>query len=86
MMRRAATTGAEEARMTNVLSFPHQVTRLVFDAGQPYEKFRGRYEAAVPPANPPRPDGFSWRHAPGAGPGRGRGRARPARLRAVLAR
>jgi hypothetical protein len=36
----------------NVLSFPHQVTRLVFDAGQPYEKFRGRYEANVPPADP----------------------------------
>jgi hypothetical protein len=38
-----------------LLSFPHQVTRLVFDAGQPYEKFRSRYEAAVPPADP------SWR-------------------------
>jgi len=60
---RHAATGAEQARVTNVLSFPHQVARLVFDAGQPYEKFRGRYEAAVPPANPPRPDGFSWRHA-----------------------
>lgn len=35
----------------NVLSFPHQVTRLAFDTGQPYEKFRGRYEAAVPPAS-----------------------------------
>jgi hypothetical protein len=22
---------------------------LVFDAGQPYERFRGRYEATVPP-------------------------------------
>jgi hypothetical protein len=39
--------------VTNLLSFPHQVTRLVFDAGQPYEKFRSRYEAAVPPADPP---------------------------------
>ena len=29
-------------------SFPHQVTRLVFDTGQPYEQFRARYEAAVP--------------------------------------
>jgi hypothetical protein len=57
----------KETRVTNVLSFPHQVTRLVFDVGQPYEKFRGRYEAAVPPANPPRPDGFSWRHAQGPG-------------------
>jgi hypothetical protein len=26
---------------------PHQVTRLVFDTGQPYEQFRARYEAAV---------------------------------------
>jgi hypothetical protein len=51
--------------VTDVLLFPHQVTRLVFDAGQPYEKFRGRYEAAVPPADPPRPDGFSWRHSRG---------------------
>ncbi len=34
------------------LSFGYQVTRLVFDAGQPYEKFRGRYEAVVPPADP----------------------------------
>ena len=31
-----------------VSSIPHQVTRLVFDAGQPDEKFRARYEAAVP--------------------------------------
>ena len=29
-------------------SFPHQVTRLVFDTGQPYEEFRARYAAAVP--------------------------------------
>ena len=29
----------------------YRVTRLVFDAGQPYETFRGRYEAAVPPAD-----------------------------------
>jgi hypothetical protein len=28
--------------------FPHQVTRLVFDTGQPYEEFRARYEVAVP--------------------------------------
>ena len=34
------------------LSLRYQVTRLVFDAGQPYEKFRGRYEAAVPQADP----------------------------------
>ncbi len=31
----------------NALSFPNQVTRLVFAAGQPYEKFCGRYQAAV---------------------------------------
>jgi hypothetical protein len=35
--------------VTNVLSFQHQLTRLVFDTGQPYEKFRVRYESAVPP-------------------------------------
>ena len=29
-------------------SFPHQVTRLVFDTGQPYEELRARYENAVP--------------------------------------
>jgi hypothetical protein len=38
-------------RVMNVLSFPHQVTRLVFDAGQPYEKFRSQFEAAVPSAD-----------------------------------
>jgi len=32
----------------DVGSFPHQVTRLVFDTGQPYDQFRARYEAAVP--------------------------------------
>jgi len=34
--------------VTDIGSFPHQVTRLVFDTGQPYEEFRARYEAAVP--------------------------------------
>ena len=34
------------------LSVEYRVTRLVFDTGEPYEKFRGRYEAAVPPADP----------------------------------
>jgi hypothetical protein len=29
----------------------YRVTRLVFDAGQPYETFRGPCEAAVPPAD-----------------------------------
>ena len=42
-------------------SFQYRVTRLVFDAGQPYEKFRGRYEAAVPPADP-RPGDCPGRH------------------------
>jgi hypothetical protein len=27
------------------LSVSHQVTRLIFDVGQPYEKFRARYDA-----------------------------------------
>ena len=39
-----------------------QVTRLVFDAGQPYERFRGRYEAAVPPALARRPGDLAGRH------------------------
>jgi hypothetical protein len=47
----------------NVLSFPHQITRLVFDAGQPYEKFRSRYEAAVPSAYPQRPGESAGRYA-----------------------
>jgi hypothetical protein len=34
------------------LSVPHQVTRLIFDTGQPYEKFCARYEAAVPVLDP----------------------------------
>jgi hypothetical protein len=63
MQRRRGTRGAEESSVMNVASFPHQVTRLVFDAGQPYEKFRGRYEAVVPPADPWRLDGAAGRHA-----------------------
>ena len=43
------------------LSLGYQVTRLVFDAGQPYEKFRSRYEAAVPPADL-RPGDCAGRH------------------------
>jgi hypothetical protein len=49
----------------NPLSFPYEVTRLVFDAGQPYERFRGRYEAAVPPADPRWLGGCAGRHARG---------------------
>ncbi len=33
MTQRLAITGAKEARVTPVLSVPHQFTRLVFDAG-----------------------------------------------------
>ena len=29
--------------MMDIGSFPHQVTRLVFDTGQPYQEFRARY-------------------------------------------
>jgi hypothetical protein len=54
---------AEEVSAMNVRSVPHQVTRLVFDVGQPYEKFRSRYEAAVPPADPQRLGDFAGRHA-----------------------
>jgi len=49
--------------MINVLSVPHQVTRLVFDTSQPYEKFRSRFEAAVPPVDPRRRGDFAGRHA-----------------------
>lgn len=46
--------------------FPHQVTRLVFDTGQPYEEFRARYEDAVPEVDLKRlaeftERGASWR-------------------------
>jgi hypothetical protein len=34
--------------MRSVPCSAHRVTSLVFDAGQPYEKFRARYEATVP--------------------------------------
>jgi hypothetical protein len=46
----------------NALSFPHRVTRLVFDAGQPYEKFRSRYEATVPLVGSWRSGNFAGRH------------------------
>jgi hypothetical protein len=48
-MQRRATRGAEESRVMNVSSFPHQLTRLVFDADQPYERFRVRLPAARGP-------------------------------------
>src|SRR6201993_1089241 len=58
------------------LAVESRAPRLVSDTGQPYEKFRGRYEAAVPPADP-RPGDCPGRHvrwqdvaagAHGAGP------------------
>jgi hypothetical protein len=49
--------------MITVPSVPHQVTPLVIDTGQPYEKFRSQYEAAVPPVDPRRPGEFAGRHA-----------------------
>jgi hypothetical protein len=45
-------------------SFPHQVTRLVFDTGQPYEQFRARYENAVPELDSSRLAAFADRGAP----------------------
>jgi hypothetical protein len=51
-----------------VLYIPHQLICLAFDAGQPYEKFRGRYEAAVPPVHPQGLDDFAGRHARWPGP------------------
>lgn len=49
--------------MLDIRSYPHQVTRLAFDTGQPYEKFRSRYEAAVPQLDPRRLAAFNGRHA-----------------------
>jgi hypothetical protein len=45
------------------LSVPHQAARLIFDAGQPYERFRGRYEAVVPMLDPRLPGEHAGRHA-----------------------
>ena len=50
--------------MIDVGSFPHQVTRLVFDTGQRYDEFRARYEAAVPALDEKRLAGFAARGAP----------------------
>ena len=47
----------------DISSFPHQVTRLVFDTGQPYEEFRVRYEAAVPALDEKRLAEFAARGA-----------------------
>jgi uncharacterized protein (DUF302 family) len=49
--------------MIEISSFPHQVTRLAFDAGQPYEEFRARYEDAVPELDSKRLAAFAERGA-----------------------
>ncbi len=41
------------------MSFPHRVTRLAFDTGQPYEEFRARYQDAVPALDPNRLAAFA---------------------------
>jgi len=41
-----------QASVTRVLSVPHQVTRLVSGARQPYEEFGGRYQAVAPALDP----------------------------------
>jgi hypothetical protein len=45
------------------LPVPHQAARLIFDAGQPYEKFLSRYEAVVPALDPRRQGGCDGRPA-----------------------
>jgi hypothetical protein len=57
-----AAAAADDAGAASAPRVPQQVTRLVFDAGQPYERFRGRFEAAVPPAPPRRPGDLAGRH------------------------
>jgi hypothetical protein len=49
--------------VSTLVAVPHPVTRLVFDTGQPYDRFRSRYEAAVPPADDCRPGPDGGRHA-----------------------
>lgn len=46
-----------------ISSLTHQVTRLAFDAGQPYQQFRTRYETAVPTLDPQRLAAFAGRRA-----------------------
>jgi hypothetical protein len=50
--------------VVDIGSFVHQVTRLVFDTGQPYEEFGARYEDAVPELDPKRLVAFTERGAP----------------------
>jgi len=49
--------------VTGHLSVSHQAARLVFDVGQPYERFLSRFEAAIPAQDPRRPREFDGRHA-----------------------
>jgi hypothetical protein len=45
-------------------TFPHRMTRLIFDTGQPYEEFRARYEDAVPEVDYQQLAEFAERGAP----------------------
>jgi hypothetical protein len=49
--------------VTGHLLVTHRAARLVFDVGQPYERFVSRYEAVVPALNPRRPGESDGRHA-----------------------
>jgi len=55
--------GRSAKHFTSHVSVPHQAARLIFDVGQPYEKFRGRYEAVVPMLDPRLPGERAGRHA-----------------------
>jgi hypothetical protein len=50
-------------RAISHVSVPYQVTRLIFDAGQPYERFLSRFEAVVPALDPRLPGDCTGRHA-----------------------
>jgi Domain of unknown function DUF302 len=50
-------------RQGHHLSVPHRATRLIFDAGQPYERFLSRFEAVVPAADPRPSADCAGRHA-----------------------
>ena len=56
-------TGTLAPHVMGHLPVPYQASRLIFDAGQPYEKFRGRYEAVVPMLDPRLPGERAGRHA-----------------------
>jgi len=61
----------------NPLSVSHQVTRLIFDVGQPYEKFCARYEAAVPALDPESLGEYTGRHVRWHDTGEGAGEPDP---------